>query len=57
MKLLGAVCGTLLAACTTAPKGVPSTEPPDTLRVAVCQLRCIDGDREGNLARIAAAVR
>lgn len=48
--LLG--CTLLLSACA-APS---STSRPERLRIALCQLRCVDGEREANLARVEAAL-
>ncbi len=47
----------LLCACASPPLGDRRARKPGVLPIAVCQLRCVDGDREGNLERIAEAVR
>jgi N-carbamoylputrescine amidase len=51
-----------LPACRTSPEApFPAAEgegdrPARTVKVAVCQIICLDGDRSGNLARIDAAL-
>jgi predicted amidohydrolase len=36
--------------------GTAATQPTDRIRIAVCQILCIDGDRSGNFARIERAL-
>jgi predicted amidohydrolase len=36
--------------------GRDRNEPMDSIRIAMCQIVCLDGDRRGNLARIGSAV-
>ena len=50
----------LFCACHSEPAKIlaPATEPvPPTLRIAVCQILCVDGDLEGNLGRVEAALQ
>lgn len=57
---LGACAAAWWLLCWTSAGGAPSRpseqEPPQTVRVAVCQTLCIDSDIEGNLRRIEYAV-
>lgn len=46
-----------LVACAASPIEDRCGEAPDAILIGVCQLRCVDGDREGNLERIGGAVR
>lgn len=48
----------LFCSCSSGPdESNPLTEPPrSTLRVALCQIRCIDSDLAGNLRRVEVAV-
>lgn len=57
MKVLLMIGLFFLMTCAENSMSAATTQPAQKIRIAVCQILCIDGDRSGNFARIERALQ